>query len=330
MSQYSHLSQPDPELLPYLSALPPPGDAAPAPDVATQRRGMDGFIPFIIDHYKDKMPDASKYVVKHHTIPVEGGEISLRSITPSSHGDETFPVLVWYHGGGWFMGNIELDDCQLKIIAVAARISIVNVEYRLAPEHPFPTPHNDCYAALKWVATNAVTIRGALQKGFLVGGASAGGNLAAAMTHRARDDPFFAQNRITGQVLQIPALVHPSAVPDKYKSELLSYEQNKDAPVLSKAATDRCYELLAGPPTNVDVSPLLADHTGIPPAYIQICGLDPLRDEAFLYARMVESKVDVYPGVPHGFYQVFPKLAASTKWDADLLPGIAWLLRSSA
>ncbi|KAJ7162684.1 Alpha/Beta hydrolase protein [Mycena crocata] len=316
MNKYSHLSEPDPELLPYLSAFPPAVDAVP--DVATQRRLMEGFRP------------SSKYVVKHRTIPVDGGEIGLRFIIPSSDGDETFPVLVWYHGGGWSVGNIEFDDCLLKIICVASRISIVNVDYRLAPEHPYPTPHNDCYAALKWVVNNAMTIRGAVEKGFLVGGASAGGNLVAAITHRARDDPFFAHSKLTGHILQIPALVHPSAVPEKYKPDLLSYKQNKDAPILSKAAMIRSYELLAGPPTNLDVSPLLADHSGIPPAYIQICGLDPLRDEAFLYARMVESKVDVYAGVPHGFHDVFPKLAASAKWDADLLAGIAWLLQSTA
>jgi len=97
---------------------------------------------------------------------------------------------------------------------------------------------------------------------------------------------------------------------------------------------DMFYECLCGTPADPEVSPVLADHTGLPPAYIQICGLDPLRDEALLYERLlreqgIRTKLDIYPGVPHGFKYMFPEMAATKKWHADLLDGFKWVLEPS-
>jgi acetyl esterase/lipase len=174
---------------------------------------------------------------------------------------------------------------------------------------------------------NAAKIRASFAKGFIVGGSSAGSNLTAAVVHRARDDPFFEKHKITGQVLQIPVLVHPSAYPaesveltditerfvvnfsSRYAADLLSYEQNKDAPIVNKAAMKFFYgmygssnvsasslinptlqECLQGPPDHPDLSPLLADHSNLPPAYLQVCGMDPRRDEGLLYARLLSER----------------------------------------
>ncbi|KAJ6566613.1 Alpha/beta hydrolase fold-3 [Mycena capillaripes] len=178
---------------------------------------------------------------------------------------------------GWTLGNLDFNDFQLRILGIKFGITVVNVEFQnfsfsiLAPEHQFPTGINDCYAALKWTVVHSAEIRANLGRGFIVGGASAGANLAAVI--------FTIDHKITGHILQIPALIHPSAYPAEYAAELLSYEQNKDAPILSAAAGNLFYECLNGPADHPDLSPLLADHNSISPAYIQVAGLDPLCDE---------------------------------------------------
>ncbi|KAF7333116.1 Esterase/lipase/thioesterase [Mycena venus] len=310
MSQYSHLSEPDPELPGSIPRIGGPGplteDMIPA-----MRQALDVPLSQRLDVYKTRLP--------------------------SGGGDGPLPVLVYFHGGGWAFGGLDTNDFDLRILSVELRLVIVNVDYRLAPDHRFPTGLSDCYAALKWTVENAEKIGGSTDKGFLVCGASSGANLAAAVTHRSLKDPFFENHKIIRQILQIPALVHPAAFPPEYASELLSYEQNKDAPILSKELMDFLY-------TTQDPPPLLANHVGLPPSYLQICGLDLLRDEGLLYERLLReqgvlTKLDMcvsisylvenhwftefrYPGVPHGFHAMLPGMRAAKKWEEDLCQGI--------
>ncbi|KAF7341796.1 Esterase/lipase/thioesterase [Mycena sanguinolenta] len=324
MSQYAHLSEPDPEL----PQLPRNAGPLPADYIQTVRQFVSNVA---VD--RTALPPDSTYIVENRTIAVEGGEIAIRTISPTPvAGEEAeYPVLVFFHGGGWVCGDLELDDVNLRILSVELRLAIVKVDYRLAPEFPFPAGINDCYTALKWTAENCEAIHGSLSKGFIVGGISAGGNFTAAVTHRSVKDPFFEKYKITGNLLQLPAVVHPAAYPPEYASELLSYAQNAEAPILSKASMDIFYDCLKGPPTNPDVSPLLADHTGLPPTYIQICGLDPMRDEGLLYERLlreqgIPTRLDIYPGVPPGFHVTVPTMTAAKKWEADLRAGLKWIL----
>ncbi|KAJ7859869.1 Alpha/Beta hydrolase protein [Mycena leptocephala] len=241
---------------------------------------------------------SSSYSVEDFKIAVEGGEITVPE----------FPVLFWTHGGGFVAGDLELDDFPHRILSVKYRISTVSVEYRLAPEHPFPIGLNDCYSALKWTVENAKRISGDPAKGFLVGGASAEGNLATVLAHRARDDPFFQNHKITGQILQFPGVLHRAAYPPQFVPRAFSHEQKLTDPNLASG-------LLQVPPSDPEGSPLLA------PAYIQVCGLDPLRDEVLLYERVlreagVKTRLDIYPGLPHGFHM----------FEADLNAGLVWLL----
>ncbi|KAF8142797.1 Alpha/Beta hydrolase protein [Mycena galopus ATCC 62051] len=324
MAQYSHLSTPDPELPsnsgpltrgPLTAEVVVPALRQTLKDA--QRRRWERFQarPPVLD---------SAYTVADHTMVIDGGAtIGIRTISPTPTGDEgpdiAFPVLVYLHGGGWVAGNIGTNDLDLRVLSVELRLAIVNLAYRLAPEHPFPNGLNDCYAALKWTVEKHKTIRGSLVKGFVVGGIAAGANFAAAVTHRALKDPFFNEHRLTGHWLQLPPLIHPAAYPPEYASELLSREQNADAPILSKASLDLFYDCLAGPPSDHDISPILGDHSGLPPVYMQICGLDPLRDEGFLYEPR-------YPGVPHGFHVFLPPMGATKKWHTDLREGLKWIL----
>ncbi|KAJ7111031.1 Alpha/Beta hydrolase protein [Mycena epipterygia] len=331
MSQYAHLSDPDPEFSDALSKLPIP--PAPLDLLQAMRNLMTDLASKTKTHNRHKLPDESSYSVEDCKIAVEGGEITIRCTKPTPTSGEVpeFPVLFWAHGGGCVSGDLELDDFPHRILCVKYRISIVSVDYRLAPEHPFPIGLNDCYSALKWTVENATRIFADPAKGFLVGGNSAGGYLATVLAHRARDDPFFLNHKITGQILQYPRVLSRAAYPPQYKDQLLSMEQNKDAPGLTAASINFIAGLVKAPPSDPEYSPLLAPHEGLAPAYIQVCGLDPLRDEALLYERLlreagVKTKLDIYPGVPHGFNFAFPHLATSIKFEADLNAGLAWLL----
>lgn len=212
------------------------------------------------------------------------------------------------------------------------QIVIVNVDYRLVPEHKWPVSLNDAYAGLVWVTRNSSGLSTSLSKGFIIGGMSSGANLAAILAHRARDDPQFSDNPLSGQILCIPLVVHPDAYPEQYRDQLLSLEQHRDAPVLSKKGLYKWYEEYGVIPNDLECSPLLyPSHENLPPAYLQVCWLDPLRDEGFLYEKLlkeagVETKLDFYPGVPHGFHIVWPDIPQAVKYEEDLINGLAWLL----
>ncbi|KAI0783527.1 Alpha/Beta hydrolase protein [Abortiporus biennis] len=336
----SLLSIPDPEFLAAVAHFPPPPPYSKDPHVLRQMAaGMQQLTNQI---YGPQVPPESEYRVSDHKVPVEGGEIVIRIVSPTPKSDESgkYPVVFWMHPGGFFVGNLESDDFQLRKLAVDCRVITVNVDYRLAPEYLFPTGLNDCYAALKWVVENQSKISANVSAGLIVGGASAGGNLASILTHRARDDPFFqvTGRKITGQILQSPDLVPPTAIPDKYKSRIKSFEELKDAPILQLQIIIDNYERYTTDPSNLfspDMSPYhRSSFEGLPPAIFQVCGLDPLRDSNLVYEQIlseagVKTKLFVYPGLPHVFNCLFD-IGASKQWEQDLEDGLRWLLAGSA
>ncbi|RPD59222.1 alpha/beta-hydrolase [Lentinus tigrinus ALCF2SS1-7] len=279
---------------------------------------------------------ASQYIVSDKRVPVENpsGEITVRYVRPSDDG-ETYPVLVWWHGGGWAIGDLNMDDNLLRTIAVELKLAVVNVDYRLSPEYPFPTPVEDCYTALKWVAENAASLNIDLKKGFLVGGDSAGGNMSAAIALKARDDPFFASRPLTGQYLREPAVAFPGAHPEKYKAEILSFDKYTDTPLLNKELTLRYFAAYGCPPSDLRVSPLLASsHAGLPPAFIQVQEFDPVHDDGPLYEKVLREagvpvKLIEYAGCLHSFHYMFPSIGPAVKLDRDARDGLRWLLSHS-
>ncbi|KAG7095484.1 hypothetical protein E1B28_006223 [Marasmius oreades] len=332
MAEHAHLSKIDDEFATAFAKVPPP---PPGPPTVEGTRTI--YTNVLVPAAKGlvSLPAESEYQVKDHHIDVGNGvKVVARSIVPTAKEGEdgTFPLLFWCHGGGWTMGDLNWDDYRLRRAAVDTRIAVVNCEYRLAPENPFPAAVNDCFAALKHVATNPESFSGSLSKGFHVGGQSAGGNLAAVMAILARDDPVFKDRPLTGQLLLIPVTIHPDAYPEKYKSSLLSMEQNKDAPILTAELMRKYWAWYAAPPTDPRASPLLLpSHKGLPPAFLMVCGLDPLRDEGLLYGKVlsaagVKTKVEVYSGVPHGFELVDCTIGKARKYEADLGAAIRWLL----
>ncbi|KAI1793713.1 Alpha/Beta hydrolase protein [Ganoderma leucocontextum] len=281
----------------------------------------------------NRLPLASTYAVNDRNVTVYGGEIPVRCIIPVSDDDrQTFPVFVHIHGGGGCVGTIKLDDYPLRRISVDLQMTVINVEYRLAPEFPFPTGINDCYAALRWTVENTHSLKVDLSKGFLVGGHSAGGNFSAVLSQQARDDPFFAGRQITGQLLREPVTVHPDGYPDSMRDELRSIEENGGNPPLPAVVLRRLLHMYGAPPSDPRMSPLLyPSHEGLPPAYIQVMGLDPLRDDGVVYEKAlraagVKTRIDLYPGVSHGFHYNFPDITLAETVRNDVVKGLKWLL----
>jgi len=330
MAQYRHLSTPDPELANV--SLPPSLPFVPPISVFRFIERLAAGRETVKKAYEGRLPAPEEISVEDRKVPVEGGEISVRcyKLAKAAEG-ETYPLLVWFHGGGFAMGNYKTDEPRLKILCKEAQISVISVDYRLAPEHPYPIPWDDGYAATKWAAQNASVLSASLDKGFVVAGTSAGGNLATTVAHRALDDAFFAQMPITGQLLQIPPTLHPELELDEYKDELLSRHELKIAPIVPLNSQIKFAKWSRAPKTAEGWSVILRDHKGVPPAFFQIGGMDPLRDEALLYAKLLEqagtkTKVEVYPGLPHSFNTLYPQLSASRKFDADAVAGVKWLL----
>lgn len=166
----------------------------------------------------------------------DGHPIPVRIYRPSSPPSGGSPLVVFYHGGGFCLGGLENEELNCRLFAQKLGCVCVNVDYRLAPEHKFPTAVLDSWDVLQWTAANTKRLGADPSKGFIIGGTSAGGNIAAALALLARDEKL--DPPLTGVSLLIPALTDANAVPEEYKSEILSYEQNKDAPILGRGAID--------------------------------------------------------------------------------------------
>ena len=237
----------------------------------------------------------------------DGTTLSLRIYRPRRVVPGPLPVVVYFHGGGWTSGDPRQSEWWCTGLAARAGVAVVSVDYRLAPEHPFPTAVEDCYAVTCWIAEHAEAL-GVDVARLAVMGDSAGGNLAAVVSILARDRNGPA---IASQVLIYPAV----ELVDKFASEA----ENADAPVLRKVDMDRHRAVyLAGQDgANPLASPLRAAHDELPPALIQTAQYDPLRDQGVAYADAlraagVEVRLTNYPDAVHGFASI-PGLDPSAK-----------------
>jgi acetyl esterase len=237
--------------------------------------------------------------VEDRKIPSSAGDIPIRIYTPP--GIPPFGVLVYFHGGGWVLGDIAMTDQPCRLLANASGCMVVSVEYRLAPEHKFPAAPEDCYAATRWVCDNAPSLNIDPVR-IAVGGTSAGATLAAAVALMARDRG--------GPHLAYQLLVYPAT-----SSELTSASHAEFAKdnyyVLSRADMEWFWgHYLAGDGdrTNPYACPAYAKTlTGLPPAFVITAEYDPLRDEGEAYAaRLSDENVSTilkrYDGVTHGFF----------------------------
>lgn len=239
-------------------------------------------------------------------VPGPAGNLPVRVYHPSP--GTPLPLLIYYHGGGWVIGNIEVVDKPARALANASQCVVAATQYRLAPETKFPGPVEDCYAVTSWLAEHAGEV-GADAGKLVVGGDSAGGNLAAAVALMSRDRG--------GPEIAYQLLIYPVTAPAR-GTQFDSYRDNADGYLLTRGSMEWFWDhYLASPEdgNNPYASPLKAsDLSGLPPAMVITAEFDPLRDEGSAYADRlqeagVQVKVSRYDGVIHGFF-----------WMAGVLP----------
>lgn len=239
-------------------------------------------------------------------VPGPAGNLPVRVYHPSP--GTPLPLLVYFHGGGWVIGNIEVVDKPARALANASQCVVAAAQYRLAPETKFPGPVEDCYAVTSWLAEHAGEV-GADASRLVVAGDSAGGNLAAAVALMSRDRG--------GPRIAYQLLLYPVTAPAR-GSEFDSYRDNADGYLLTRGSMEWFWDHYLASPDDGDnpyASPLKAsDLSGLPPAMVITAEFDPLRDEGSAYAdRLQQAGVQVkasrYDGVIHGFF-----------WMAGVLP----------
>lgn len=288
----------DPELaVPLEGFLAATGGGFDLGDVSGARRIVDG----VIEAVKAQAPAIEGIETRDVDVPGHGNAppVRVRVYRPSGRA-EALPAILWMHPGGWVLGSIDLDGLTAAQLAKAAECVAVSVEYRLAPEHPFPAALHDCYAALAWLGRESAAL-GVDPTRIAVGGSSAGGNLAAALSLMARDEggvqPAF-------QLLVYPALDDRTAAEaSESRPETLFWSRRN--------GLDAWTAYLGKQPGGDDVSPYAApsrarDLSGLPPAYIATGALDAFLDENIDYARRllaagVPAELHVYPGACHAF-----------------------------
>ena len=301
----------DPELAEVLETLPAGGAAV---------RAMD--FDWVAYRARMKVVQAARpgrrtdrVEVGDRRIPGPDGEpdVPVRIYRPTGAAS-SLPALVYFHGGAFTIGDLDQVDRACEIMSAEAECLVVSVDYRLAPEHPFPAGVEDCYAALLWTAAEADGL-GIDAGRIAVGGGSAGGALAAAVALMARDRH--------GPALCLQLLVYP-VIDDRMTTPSSAFA---DTPVFTRSASRSMWRAYLGHDPGPDTSPYAAPGraasvAGLPPAYILTAELDPLRDEGIGYGlRLLEAGISVdlhqYAGTFHGFQSYAPDTAVARRAAAE-------------
>lgn len=263
--------------------------------------------------------------VRDLDIPVGGSMRRARWYDPD--GRSQAPLLLYLHGGGWVVGDLETEDRALRVLALESGVKIVSLDYRLAPEHPFPAAIEDTMASLAWLRAHAKELGGSART-MVLGGASAGANIALAAALQLRDEalPLPAQlvlfygvygvdrNTESDRLFGIPEFSGPLANMEFFYASYANSPKQRRDPL---------------------VAPLLADLNGLPPTFLNAAGIDPLRDDSRqLRDRLRQAGVQVsyveYPGVLHGFTQFTLTSATARKALSDAGDAIRQALTDTA
>ncbi len=271
-------------------------DAAVSPSVQERR---DGYL--ALSAVAGPGPDLDH--VEDRSVPGPAGDIPVRIY----RNDAATGIFVFFHGGGFTIGDLESHDEPCRQIASQAHTTVVAVDYRLAPESPFPAAVDDSWAALTWIADHRAEVGGSGDAKIVVGGDSAGGNLSAVMALMARD---------AGLALAGQCLVYPGVRSD---DDSASMTENGVGYVLDAQTMDWFMEQYAPDHSDWRASPILAaTHAGVAPALVITAQYDPLRDQGAEYARVLAAAgVPVtstnYDGMVHVFFQLGPLLDAGAR-----------------
>ncbi|PVH90421.1 hypothetical protein DM02DRAFT_680512 [Periconia macrospinosa] len=237
-------------------------------------------------------------------MPSAGGASGRGKEEGSGNEGSNRPVLIYLHAGRFLFGDLDSGDMNCRILASRLQISVVNVGYRVAPQWKFPSAVEDVWDVVEWHASTA--LHASPRTGFILGGISSGANVAAVAAYTARDTSL--DPPLTALWLSFPVAIMPEAydaLPPFHLPSLLSLTQNAENPLLTAKSLGDIQVLYGCPPKDPRVSFLLnKSHAGLPKrVYLQVCGRDPLRDEAFLWEKFVRQLV-------HGNYlrKLYPKV----------------------
>jgi acetyl esterase/lipase len=285
----------DPEIAAALAPMAASGFTPPAVGDVAGRRAM--WEPIIGAASTAQPIPADVTTSEHYATAEDGAQIKTRWYI--TDGATPGPAVLFFHGGGYIFGHIDLFDGPVSRYVSASGVPMLSVEYRRAPEHPYPTPLEDAYAALRWLNEHASEL-GVDPERVGVMGDSAGGGMAAALTILARER---GGPKIARQILLMPMLDDRTRTPDPHIAPyaLWSYDDSATAwpALLGEAAGSPDVPVTAAPAR-------LEDATGLPPAYIEVGQIDVFRDEDLAYATKlsrggVPVEFHLHPGVPHEF-----------------------------
>lgn len=295
----------------HVKKHPFPPIVAPTP---SERAEMDA------QRVAAQRPDTeTEYSVR---IPMRDGFPSeARVYKPSATGKR--PLLVLLFGGGFVFGDCDQLSPYARIATEVLDVTVINLSYRRAPEHVFPTAPNDVWDSILWITQNAESLQVDLAAGFVLGGMSAGGNLAAVTTQKAADNNLSPP--ITGVWLGVPWVLEPEIISPRFKDVYFSREQCAGAPGLNQAGMALFHANYKPDMKSPDFSPFnsATAHKGMPPAYVQVSGVDPLRDDGLVYERVlrehgVKTELYVYPNIPHLFPDFF-RMEGFQRFHFDVL-----------
>jgi len=279
-------------------------------------------LPYLRQYKKtEAMSAPSGFAIDNYKIPCSGQDhqVPVRVYCPDGL-DKNAPALIFIHGGGFVMGDVSSRDLMCLGLAHHGQCAVVSVGYRLAPEHPFPSAFDDCFAVLEWLAQNPVEADLFPAK-IAVFGISAGGGLAAALALKSRDQKG-------------PALEHQFLIIPDVDDRLITVSSHRihDARVWDRNTAEISWKMYLGDSYNGDVSPYAAparatDLTGLPPATVLVEDFDILRDEGVDYANRlndagVRTELHVYPGTFHGHFGMVPEAAVSQRMVDDMFSSV--------
>lgn len=267
---------------------------------------------------KSMMPAIPGVITEDKMIPgpKESPDVAVRIYRPEKASGQ-LPALLWIHGGGYMLGDIDQEDLTAKQFSLAGNCTVLSVEYRLAPENPYPAPLEDCYAALKWLANHSKELKIDRSR-IAIGGASAGGGLAAGLAILTRDR---AEIPIAFQLLVYPMIDDCNIAPasDVLPDALFWTRENN---LIGWRSYLGCEPGIDG--ISCYASAFRAtDLKNLPPAYITVGAIDLFAQEDIEYARRlitagVPTELHVYPGGPHAFDMLIPQADISKRFTADI------------
>lgn len=277
------------------------------------------------------LPPADDILETEIAVPMRDGYQAIARVRkPRSAWANGCPLIILAFGGGWIAGDNKQMVVEARALVRAFSAIVVNISYRLAPEYKFPQGWEDSWDNLVWLAANASELGADPSKGFVMGGTSAGAGLTAVCARKAQLEPLAYP--LTGKWLNVPSILSEQQIPEKWKHLYVSKQQNEHAPILPSSALDVLQKHASWDVSSPWRSPLSSTHSlaGLPKTYIQVDGMDCLRDDGLLYDEMlreagVQTRCDLYAGCPHAHATFVPGRAAEEA-QLDLVKNVGWML----